>query len=406
MTDAPVSRIDLLDRLRGAAVLGILLANLPAFGLPAAAAFSPAAWGGRTGADQWAWALNFVFVEGRMRGLFSLLFGASLLLAAERAEAAGEEPGAAHFARMGWLFLFGLAHLYLLWWGDILAHYALVGCAAFAFRHASARALWLAAAALIGFQALTSAGAAAAAWDAAPGTPAWDALQAGFGAPPGAELRAEVAAQAGTFAQGVAWRWRTAPGPLWSLPAGGAETLGYMLMGMAALRSGWLERTRATDGPRLAPVLVLLTGWGLYAALAAGIVFHGFDARWTMTLGYAATVPVRPFAILAYAAGLAAVSRPGGRLGRRLGAAGRVAFSNYLGTSLAAGAVFAGWGLGLFGRLGRAELYWLVLPAWAAMLWWPEAWLRRYRTGPLEWLWRSLAARRPLPFRRPLPIRR
>ena len=87
------------------------------------------------------WAFNVIFIDGKMRGLFSFLFGASMLLVIERATAKGESPAKVHFSRMFWLFLFGEAHLILLWWGDILNHYALVGCIAWFFRKPEAHKL-------------------------------------------------------------------------------------------------------------------------------------------------------------------------------------------------------------------------------------------------------------------------
>src|SRR3546814_5812548 len=81
-----------------------------------------------------------------MRGLFSLLFGASTLLVIERAAAQGRSPAAAHYDRMKWLALFGLAHFYLIWFGDILFLYAMCGLLLFLFRNLSIRALlWWAA---------------------------------------------------------------------------------------------------------------------------------------------------------------------------------------------------------------------------------------------------------------------
>lgn len=405
MNDRASGRVGALDYLRGVAVLGILLANLPGFGLPIAAAFSPAAWGGRTGADLWAWLLTFLVVEGRMRGLFSLLFGASMLLVIQRAEANGDDPGRTHFARMAWLYLFGIAHLYLLWWGDILAHYALVGCAAYAFRRLETRWLVAAGIALVAVQTLLALDAADAAFAAAPrGTPqqvaAWTALQAGFGVPPLAGLLDELAAMDGSWADGVAWRWATAPGPVTALPATATETLAYMLFGMAGLKSGLLTGGWSRARYRRWAVVGLAIGWPLYALLARAMLSHDLDARWVLLCSYALTVPIRPVMIAAYACALLLAMRPGGRLTRHLEAAGRVAFSNYLGTSLVMAWVFGGWGLGLFGDLGRAALYALAVPAFAAMLLWPGPWLGRYRYGPLEWVWRSLARLQWQPLRR------
>ena len=89
-----------------------------------------------------------------------------------------------------------------------------------------------------------------------------------------------------------------------------------------------------------------------------------------------------------------------GWLGSRFAAAGRMAFSNYLGTSIVMMFVFHGWALGLFGQLGRVELIGVVLLTWAAMLAWSQSWLDRFRYGPLEWLWRCLTYGKVFPLRR------
>ncbi|MBA3838212.1 MAG: hypothetical protein C0499_11210, partial [Zymomonas sp.] len=127
-------RIATLDIVRGVAVMGILTMNIVAFGMPEAAYFNPRAYGGDAGIDLIAYLVNFVLFDGKMRGLFSFLFGASALLVIERAEAQGLSAARVHYARMGWLLVFGLLHLYLFWWGDILNHYALIGMILFRFR--------------------------------------------------------------------------------------------------------------------------------------------------------------------------------------------------------------------------------------------------------------------------------
>jgi uncharacterized protein len=101
-----------------------------------------------------------------------------------------------------------------------------------------------------------------------------------------------------------------------------------------------------------------------------------------------------------YAAFIILLARRRGWLARRIAAAGRSAFSNYLGTGIIAGAIFYGYGLGLYGYLTRFEA-WLVVPAmWTAMLLWSKPWLDRFNYGPFEWLWRSLARWKVQPMRR------
>lgn len=394
---SPADRHETLDLIRGIAVMGILVANLPAFALPEAAYFSPAPWGGQGAWDRAAWLATFVLVEGKMRGLFTLLFGASALLVMERARAAGDDPARAHAARMAWLLLFGLVHLYGLWWGDILAHYALVGLALIPF--AGARAGWLVAAgtALVGAQAALGVGQWLALVRGGPGTAE---LAAAFGAAGPDALARELAAMRGSFGDAVRWRAATDADPLSGALLGGAETLGYVLWGMAALRSGFLTGAWPRRRYRRLAAATLAPGWAAFLALGLLTEGRGF-APAAVAFGSVAASPLaRPLLVIGYASLAVLAARPGGRLTARVSAAGRTAFTNYFGTTLVMAALFQGWGLGLFGRLSRAELLWLAPPAWAAMLAWPAPWLRRYRYGPLEWLWRSLARLEWQPMRR------
>src|SRR5262249_52670184 len=116
-----------IDAVRGFAVCGILLMNIVGMGMPAFAYLNPVYWGGHTGADLWTWAVNNVLTDGKMRGLFTILFGASTVLIADRAAANSEGPIRTHYSRMFWLFWFGMVHAYFLWWGDILVCYAVAG---------------------------------------------------------------------------------------------------------------------------------------------------------------------------------------------------------------------------------------------------------------------------------------
>jgi len=150
VTLAPVrleERISALDTVRGFALLGILVMNILAFGLPYAASWNPAAAGGSTGWNLFTWALIEVLADGKMRAIFSLVFGASVLLLVERLSRKGTGVDAAdiHYRRMLWLLLFGLIHAYLIWFGDILFPYALMGLLLFPLRKLSSRALLIAA---------------------------------------------------------------------------------------------------------------------------------------------------------------------------------------------------------------------------------------------------------------------
>jgi uncharacterized protein len=419
MTDeaaAPGQRIATLDIVRGVAVMGILAMNIVAFAMPDAAYMNPMAYGTRGPADLGSWLVSFLFVDGRMRGLFSFLFGASLLLVVERAEAGGRDPAAVHYARMIWLLVFGLLHFYLIWWGDILSLYAPVGMIAYAFRRAAPRTLILWAVGLLlvqlalfaslalWFQHAAAAAAAPAASPAA--VQSWGEMQEGLGLYTPAQLHDVLARYRGSWSGIVSHTLgEDLFEPVRSFLLFCWETLAYMLLGMAALRTGFL--TGAWSGRNYRRVMLAGFGIGIpaYALLAWLEARGGFAAQDIMTWGVAATVPFRPAMIGATAALVILLTRGGGGLAPRIAAAGRAAFTNYLGTSLIMTGLFYGWGLGLFGRLSRVELWIPVIAMWAVMLLWSKPWLDRFAYGPFEWLWRSLARGRLQPMRKtPRPL--
>jgi uncharacterized protein len=404
-------RILTLDAVRGVAVMGILLMNIVAFAMPDAAYANPYAYGGHGGADFAVWLANYVLIDGKMRGLFSLLFGASLLLVVERAEAKGENAAIVHYSRMAWLFVFGMAHLVLLWPGDILNHYALVGAAAVLFRKLPPYKLMTLAIVLLAveFGLVFNAGYQIAAQEAAVragnASPevlrAYAANRATLGIPPPDEIARDLAVHRSGYGAIFADRWPEAlRAPVQALSFLGTETLAYMLLGMAALRSGLL-----TGGwPRRLYGIGAAIGFGIgipaCALIALVPIRHGFDVASVAASDLVWSEPFRPVMIIGWACLILLLVRPGGALTARIAAAGRMAFSNYLGTTLICTTLFYGYGLGLYGRLSRAELYLVVAGVCALMLLWSKPWLARFQYGPMEWLWRSLARGRLQPMRR------
>jgi uncharacterized protein len=401
-------RIATLDIIRGVAVLGILAMNMVAFADVPAAYFNPLAQtvAVRTG-DLLAYAANFLLFDGKMRGLFSLLFGASLLLLADRAA-----PGLVR-RRLFWLLLFGAIHFFFIWWGDILIGYALIGFLALAFRNAGPRTLVATAIALLAVQlaiflAMTSY--------------AQSLEQALVGGSPSADqLKAWEELTRDTIMPSAAHREKVQAlylGPWWSIvqhqfaekalfPLVGTfvfgwETLAYMLLGMAALKTGLL--TGAWEDRRYGrwALVCLAVALPVYLVALRFLFRSDFAAPAVFAWSFAATVPVRPLMVIAFACLIILATRRGGTLVDRLAAAGRTAFTNYLGTSIVMTGLFYGWGLGLFGKLGRLELLVVMLAGWGLMLLWSKPWLDRYRYGPLEWLWRSLTYGRVETLHRPL----
>lgn len=409
---ATTPRIATLDAVRGAAVMGILLLNIVSFALPAYAYVDPNFAGGAEGANWWSWAIVFVLADGKMRGLFTMLFGASTALVAERALASGESPARVHYARTASLFAIGLVHAYLIWAGDILTLYAVCGALAFVAWRWPVRVLaslgallllWQLALGLLIYSDTRRFEAAAATPHASAAVRAqWKDYQAALlpAHPPAAEQVAIYRGDWPTVARAraqAAVEIETQVMP-WMLP----ETLGLMLLGMALFRAGFFSGGWA----RRHYWAVALIGAGvtlpLYAVLAAWQSTTRFDPIVLLLTDPLHLTLLRPALTLAEAA-LVILFVTSGRarwLAARLTATGRMAFSNYLGTSIVCTLIFYGYGLGWFGRLERWQLYPVVFVIWIAMLGWSQPWLARFAYGPAEWLWRSLARGRWQRFRR------
>lgn len=400
--DSP-GRITSLDVARGVAVLGIVIPNIVGLGQPTTATVWPGAFLSPPGpyAD-WLWGAQLVLVDGKFRGLFTLLFGAGMVLFYRAAVAKGSGAGLLA-RRLVWLGVFGFAHWLLLWRGDILLSYAVTGFMVLAFvgwdwtKQLALGVIGYGAAALVGLA--NSLPMATTASDMAE-------RQAALGAAQSAALadgRVEAALLAGGDQSGVVSHALGAHLP--SLPAellfGLFEGAPLMLIGMGLLGAGLFDGGISGRSQRR-------WGWTLWLA---GTLATMPIAAWAMSRGitywdsFAAFTSWSALPRLAAALGLLALVALWGQrskawLAARLAAAGRCAFSNYIGTSALALAVFAGWGLGLYGRLGRLELYGVALIFWLMMLVWPAWWLSRFSHGPLEWLWRCLTYRRLVSIRR------
>jgi uncharacterized protein len=399
-----------IDAVRGFAVLGILLMNIVGMGLPAFAYIDPTYAGGSTAADLWTWAINNVLTDGKMRALFTMLFGASAVLIAERAEGGRPGPMQTHYRRMFWLFVFGMVHAYFLWWGDILVTYSLAGLVIFPFR--KLRPAWLLAigvavlAALLGlnlFEAreLAAMHAAATARGATPGAiKAWQ--EASQLVAPSAAMKAqELAGYRGGFVDALRVRalaarlLQTYLMPTNEIP----EAIGQMFVGMALFKSGfftlrWSSRaylTMIAVGYLLAVPVTAWIAWMIWAARFEPLTLNRLE-DWQQVS--------RPLIGLAHASVILLLVRSGAAQAvvSRLAAAGRMAFSNYLMTSIITTLVFCGFGLGFYGKLSRAQELIVVLGVWTFILVWSKPWLERFHYGPFEWAWRSLVRWSPQPF--------
>ncbi|MDR6115765.1 MULTISPECIES: DUF418 domain-containing protein [unclassified Sphingomonas] len=386
-------RLLTLDALRGVAVMAILIANMPGFALPDPAYSNPAAWGDAGPGDIAVWLLTEIFVNGRMRGLFSLLFGASTLLILQRADQAGLNGASLHLRRMGVLFVLGMIHRTFIWTGDILVHYALVGVVALAFVGLSVRRLCIAALLMAGLSMLLgwldcASLLAASARDTPQAVALWNAYQVAFGTPGAAALAPEIAAMRGPWSAATAFRLDNNGDPLFDLMTIGPDTLSAMLIGMAALKSGFLTGAWPRARYRRWTIVAMALSLPAYAAMAITTMASGFDVRAVSLAELFLNVPFRLIGTVGYAALILLLLRPGGWWTTRIAAAGRMAFTNYIATSLVMTFIFYGHGLGQFARWDRAAIYLLVPPMWGLMLLWSKPCLDRFGQGPLEKLWR------------------
>jgi uncharacterized protein len=375
-------RLDLLDALRGFALLGILLANIEywsGWGMMTPEARLALAGPVQTGIAHW---LHKLAIDGKFYSLFSLMFGIGFALQLARLERRGADGLAIFRRRMLVLLLIGLVHLFLIWDGDILTLYALLGLLLPITRHWSDRSLALAA---LGLLLLPIPGV-------------WLFAELGWQPAEPFKVLSEYLARpwyAGDQADAVTWLakgdWQSHWGWLWggwpwriiSILEGWRipKVLALMLLGMLL-------------GRRLAAGTLLDDGRLLWTTLIAGLAIGLPFSIWYASLPgsdqahLSAVLGTAPLA-LAYAAGFVLLWPKARPVLCHLAPVGRMALTNYLSHSVLGTAIFYGIGLGLVGRLPPAGFYGVVAAIFGFQLIFSRWWLRRHAQGPMEWLWRK-----------------
>lgn len=390
MAPSPAAeRILALDGLRGIAVIGIVGMNVLAFALPGPAYYNPLSFGGTGPADYWVWLASFVFIEDKFRTLFAMLFGAGCLILIERA---GEKPWRAHYARMAVLFAIGLVHAVLLASNDVLRAYALAGLALPLLAGLNARALVTVSLGLLGvhlFLGMALLGPSVAAWaQDRQGSELLLWAERQFGRDPAA-IAALLEQGREAFSERVVRRSLGIPAQMTALVAALPLNLSAIALGMGLWRGGmlkgeWrtfrLQRVAGLGALVALPGLLVLAGW---------LVSTGFPAALVGPVTLLLSAPFDMALAVSYA-GLAMAFLGGpGAVTARLAATGRLSLTNYLLTSVILSAIFAAWGLGLFGEVSRWQAFALGLVPVAAMLLWSPVWATRIGQGPFERLWRT-----------------
>jgi len=409
MATTSADRILSLDIIRGIAVMGIFSVNVVGMAMIENAYFYPPDYGFHSLGDRIMWAANFILVDGKFRALFSILFGASTILVIERGIAAGKKDWQVHYPRMLALLAFGLAHYYFLWWGDILANYALVGMIAFIFWRLQPKWLLIVAIAALAINygpTVVLGGQQIAKYEAKRAPDATPEQRKSFD-----ELMKELFSSKEDLAEDKQAH-TTLPAhfesivenepmrPFQSVPGYGLETLGLMLLGMAGYKTGFL--TGGWRRKRYALVAAVCIGASLvyFGIGASRILAADFDPFTYFPWDQIYSGPFHPIAAIGYAALIILLFPSRGVIADRIAAVGRAAFTNYLGATIIGVIVFYEFGLGLYGDVSRGQA-WLFAPVvWALMLLWSKPWLDRFRYGPFEWAWRSLSRWHWEPMRR------
>jgi len=388
----PTERVLATDALRGIGVLAILPMNMQIFALHPATVFYPYAGEFTDSTNIWAWTILRVLDGSAGLIIFSMLFGAGILMMDGSSRRGGRSAVALHYRRMAVLFGFGLVHAYFIWAGDILVTYAICGCGVFLLK--GLRPRWL-----------ISIGTAAFL------VPMFLLLCAHLVVP---RLSSEVmgslesifrpdAAHITAFNQAYGASW------LGQMPQRASDALANQTVNVL-LCMGWVAGGLMLIGIGFQKYGVL-TGraptrtyaWMAAAAVVIGYplliysLYWNFEREWRLRDGFFFGWMLRecayPIIVLGWIGTVMLMDRHE-RLRaiiRPLAPVGRMALTNYLMQSVICSLLFHGHGLGWVGKVDHLNQIWITLAIWALQMIISPIWLRHYRMGPVEWLWRYLA---------------
>lgn len=418
---APGERIETIDVVRGFALLGILLMNILAFGLPFRAYSDPTTDGATQGIDLAVFLTVDLLAEGVLRALFSMLFGAGVVMLAcgPRAKSAS-----IYYRRQLLLLAFGLFDSFvLLWSGDILLLYALCGLVLYPLRDWRPKALFITAGVVFAYlaafyalmfvvfsflpeeaaaiEARLAAGEQVSA--AERGTvEGWRELSVIVDPPPAA-LAIEAQSFQGTYPQAFVANSQIVLDLFTAYPLFLFwDALACMLLGMALYKTGLLRGALGLPFYQRLAVVGLAVGLIVNAFEITMKTKSGFALPWTSGFSVVTNDLGRVAMALGWASVVAIVCLRGwlGRIRVGLAAVGRMALTNYILQSVMGLAIFHSIGLGLWNELPRHQLYLVVLAEWVVAVVFSVYWLRHHRFGPLEWLWRTLTYGRLAPLAR------
>jgi uncharacterized protein len=387
--------------------------NIYGFAMSFAAYSNPLAYGGTEWYNLGTWYFTHMFFDQKFLPIFSMLFGAGLVMMAGRAEAKGVKYAGTWYRRNFWLMVLGAAHAYLLWFGDILFSYAVIGMLIYPLRNRKPRTLIIVACVfwLVGLLFSASGGvymsklqASSAeivemqeageelADEQAATLEEWEAMSVFLG-PPEVAVQKDLEGYKKGYAEIVVHRT-----PVVIMMQTSALSFlvwrvgGLMILGMALMKLGVLSGERSQSSYKKLMLAAYGIGFPIVLFSAYDLAAHQFDAMYMFSLGgmwnYVGSILVSLghislFMMLINGGAFA-------NLMQRFAALGRMALTNYLMHSVILTTVFYGYGLGLYGAIPRFWQMAFVIGVVAFQLWFSPLWLAKYRFGPVEWLWRSL----------------
>jgi uncharacterized protein len=368
-----------LDFVRGVAILGILLLNIAAFGLPKAAYLNPAWYGEITRSDAWTWAILDLFAQVKFLTLFALLFGAGLQLLLKRGKRWIQ-------SRLTLLVLLGFIHGLFFWDGDILLAYGLVGLICWRMiRDAhdvknlfnTGVILYLIGIGVLLLLGMISGGATNRSWIPDAANLQYEQFWKLKGGVEAVSNRADMLGD-NLIALGAQYGWQLA---------------GMMLMGAALMRTGWLKGEFSLSHYRRTGAALVCIGVVINLPAVVAQWMLDWDYRWCAFLLQAPRELSAPFQTIGYAALIYGFWPQMARFKvvAAVACVGRMALSNYLLQTLICTTLF--YRFGLFMKFDRLQLLAFVIPVWGINMVFSVIWLRFFRQGPLEWLWRQLTAR-------------
>ncbi len=410
-----IPRIKSIDILRGFAVLGMLLMNIMGYAMNDFAYSNPMVAGG-VGINRLIHGFNHIIADQKMMALFSILFGASVILFTDARKRKGQFVFIRYFSRNIWLFLFGFIHYFFIWRGDILSGYAILSVLLFFLRGLPAKLLLPLGLAVFSVSLLFEFNAQS---ELASLDEASTIVLASFWEPDQNVLAEDIAFYTGDYWSQAIGRWNdsfgsqevTAGEELWGATISvdyAFRALGMMIIGMALFKFGILSAEKPPQFYRHLALYGLSIG---YTIALVGLLRNyalGWSWETTMIGGRMVNNIATPFVAFGYI-GLVIgwTLRP--KVGQfviqmeeRVAAVGRTALSCYISQSLIGTFIFYGWGLGLYGSVNRVLQLLVVLVIWALQLSIAPLWLKHFQYGPLEWLWRVLTDFKLHPIRFPV----